>query len=292
MRMRDRHAHDIQLSFEFFPPQTAKMESTLWDSIDRLEALNPSFVSVTYGADGSTRERTQRVVKRIHDETSLTAVPHLTCVAASRDEIRSLADTYWSAGLTHLVALRGDPPQGTARYEPAGDGYPYALDLVRGLKSMRDFEISVACYPETHPESPSARFDMDYLKRKIDAGASRAISQFFFDNDVFLRFRDRAHAAGIDVPIIPGIMPVTNFERLKEFAAACGASVPRWLERRFDGLNDDHQTRRLIAASTAIDQVEALKREGVSGFHFYTLNRAELTYAICHAVGIRQRAAA
>jgi methylenetetrahydrofolate reductase (NADPH) len=268
------------------------MEATLWASIERLEGLNPSFVSVTYGADGSTRERTQRVVRRIRDETSLTAVPHLTCVAASRDEIDSLAESYWSAGLTHLVALRGDPPQSAGRYLPARDGYPYALDLVAGLKSIRDFEISVACYPETHPEAPSARFDMDYLKRKIDAGASRAVSQFFFDNDVFLRFRDRAAAAGIDVPIIPGIMPVTNFERLQGFAAGCGASVPKWLARRFEGLHDDPQTRRLIAASTAIDQVEALKREGVSGFHFYTLNRAELTYAICHAIGIRQRAAA
>ena len=287
--MRNDHLHPqhTQLSFEFFPPKTEKMEATLWSSVRRLEELGPRFVSVTYGADGSTRERTHRIVTRIATETSLTAVPHLTCVGASRDEIRAVAERYWEAGLDHVVALRGDPPQGAERYEPHPGGFAYARDLVEGLKSTRDFEVSVACYPEVHPEAPSSRFDLEYLKRKVDAGASRAITQFFFDNEVFLRFRDRAQAAGIDVPIVPGIMPVTNFTQLKKFAAGCGADVPEWLARRFDGLEDDPETRKLIAASTAIAQVEDLEREGVDGFHFYTLNRAELTYAICHHLGFR-----
>lgn len=287
--MRNTHAYagEPQLSFEFFPPKTDKMEATLWSSIRRLEELKPRFVSVTYGADGSTRERTHRIVTRIARETSLTAVPHLTCVGASRDEIGEVAERYRDAGLDHVVALRGDPPQDAERYEPHAEGYAYARDLVEGLKSAHDFEVSVACYPEVHPEAPSAQFDLDYLKRKVDAGASRAITQFFFDNETFLRFRDRAHAAGIDVPIIPGIMPVTNFTQLKKFAAGCGANVPEWLERRFEGLEDDPETRKLIAASVGVDQVEDLEREGVDGFHFYTLNRAELTYAICHALGFR-----
>lgn len=287
MRNRHVHARGPQLSFEFFPPKTDKMEATLWSSIRRLEELKPRFVSVTYGADGSTRERTHRIVTRIAKETSLTAVPHLTCVGASRSEIRKVAERYRDAGLDHVVALRGDPPQDAERYEPHPEGYAYARDLVEGLKSVHDFEVSVACYPEVHPEAPSTQFDLDYLKRKVDAGASRAITQFFFDNETFLRFRDRAHAAGVDVPIIPGIMPVTNFTQLKKFAAGCGANVPEWLERRFDGLEDDPETRKLIAASVGVDQVENLEREGVDGFHFYTLNRAELTYAICHALGFR-----
>ncbi len=287
MRNRRAYARNPQLSFEFFPPKTDKMEATLWSSIRRLEELKPRFVSVTYGADGSTRERTHRIVTRIAKDTSLTAVPHLTCVGASRGEIQEVAERYWDAGLDHVVALRGDPPQDAERYEPHPEGYAYARDLVEGLKSARDFEVSVACYPEVHPEAPSAQFDLDYLKRKVDAGASRAITQFFFDNETFLRFRDRVHAAGIDVPVIPGIMPVTNFTQLKKFAAACGANVPEWLERRFDGLEDDPETRKLIAASVGVDQVEDLEREGVDGFHFYTLNRAELTYAICHALGFR-----
>jgi methylenetetrahydrofolate reductase (NADPH) len=291
--MRGGDAYCLQLSFEFFPPKTEEMERTLWASVERLAGLQPSFVSVTYGADGSTRERTHRVVARIAEETPLTAVPHLTCVGASKAEIRDIAERYWSAGLEHVVVLRGDPPQGVgSRYEPDRNGYAYARDLVEGLKRIRDFEISVACYPEGHPESPSPKFDLDCLKRKVDAGASRAISQFFFDNDVFLRFRDRARAAGIEVPIIPGIMPVTNFAQMKRFAARCGASVPAWLERRFEGLDDDPQTRNMIAASTAIEQTDGLRREGIGGFHFYTLNRAELTYAICHAIGFRHKAAA
>lgn len=292
MRSSRVYARDPQISFEFFPPKTEQMEHTLWRSIRRLEGLKPRFVSVTYGADGSTRERTHRVVKRIAEKTSLTAVPHLTCVGASRHEIGEVAERYWSAGLDHIVALRGDPPQAADRYEPHPDGYAYARDLVEGLKTAHDFEISVACYPEGHPEAPSAQFDLDYLKRKVDAGATRAITQFFFDNEVFLRFRDRARAAGIDVPIMPGIMPVTNFTQLEKFAAGCGATVPDWLAQRFEGLENDPETRKLIAASTAIDQVEDLQREGVDGFHFYTLNRAELTYAICHALGYRYDAAA
>lgn len=284
--------HALPVSFEFFPPKTEKMEQTLWRSIERLEGLRPDFVSVTYGADGSTRERTHRIVKRILDETTLTAVPHLTCVGASRAEIDAIARDYWQDGIRHLVALRGDPPQGEENYRPRDDGYAYALDLVHGLRAVADFDISVACYPEVHPQAPSAQFDLDYLKRKVDAGASRAITQFFFDNDDYLRFRDRAAAAGVTVPIVPGIMPVTNFRQLSRFAAACGATVPEWMAERFDGLDDDPDTRKLIAASIAIDQVERLCREGAPGFHFYTLNRAELTYAICHAIGIREPATA
>lgn len=281
----------LPVSFEFFPPKTEKMEQTLWRSIDRLKALQPDFVSVTYGADGSTRERTHRIVKRILDETALTAVPHLTCVGASRAEIDAIARGYWDDGIRHIVALRGDPPQGEREYRPRADGYAYALDLVHGLNAVADFDISVACYPEVHPEAPSAAFDLDYLKRKVDAGASRAITQFFFDNDDYLRFRDRAAAAGVNVPIVPGIMPVTNFTQLRRFAAGCGATVPAWMAERFAGLEDDAETRKLIAASIAIEQVEQLKREGAPGFHFYTLNRAELTYAICHAIGVREPAA-
>ncbi len=282
---------DVRVSFEFFPPKTEKMEQTLWRSVERLKALAPDFVSVTYGADGSTRDRTHRVVRRMLDETRLVTAPHLTCVGASRAEIRDIAQAYWADGVRHIVALRGDPPQGSERYRPHPDGYAYAVDLVAGLKATADFDISVAAYPETHPAAPSAEFDLDYLKAKIDAGASRAITQFFFDTDVYLRFRDRAHARGITVPIVPGILPITNFSQAAKFADMCGASVPAWLGARFEGLEDDADTRQMIAASTAIEQVEALRREGVSEFHFYTLNRAELTYAICHALGIRQQAA-
>lgn len=292
MPTSDPRAAGTTLSFEFFPPKTAESENRLWNTVERLEPLGPRFMSVTYGADGSTREGTHRIVRGIRRRTSLPAVPHLTCVGASRAEINALAERYWNDGFRHLVALRGDAPGDADGYTPRADGYAYALDLVAGLKAVRDFEISVACYPEGHPEAPSAQFDLEYLKRKVDAGASRAITQFFFDNDVFLRFRDRARAAGIDVPIVPGIMPVANFKQLKRFASACGSTVPRWMEQRFDGLDDDPKTRQMIAASTAIDQVEALQREGVPGFHFYTLNRAELTYAVCHAIGVRHKAAA
>jgi methylenetetrahydrofolate reductase (NADPH) len=275
------------VSFEFFPPSTEKMEATMWKSIDRLAALEPSFVSVTYGADGSTRERTHNAVARIIKETNLRAAPHLTCIGASRGEIDDIAREYWDMGIRHLVALRGDVPKDADHYEPHPDGYAYASDLVEGLKKIGDFEISVAAYPEVHPEAPSAEFDLDNLKRKLDAGATRAITQFFFDTDVFLDFRERCAAAGIDTPIVPGILPITRFPQLESFASACGASVPDWLRKWFDGLEDDAQTRQLIAASVAIDQVRRLQAEGISEFHFYTLNRSELAFAICHALGVR-----
>ncbi len=276
-----------EVSFEFFPPNTEKMEATMWSSIDRLAGLEPSFVSVTYGADGSTRERTHNAVARIMKETNLRAAPHLTCIGASRGEIDDIAREYWDTGVRHLVALRGDAPQDVDHYEPHPDGYAYASDLVEGLKKVGDFEISVAAYPEVHPEAPDADFDLDNLKRKLDAGATRAITQFFFDTDVFLNFRDRCAAAGIDAPIVPGILPITRFPQLERFAAACGASVPDWLRTWFDGLEDDAQTRQMIAASVAIDQVRRLQAEGISEFHFYTLNRSELAFAICHALGVR-----
>ena len=285
-------ANDVDVSFEFFPPHTAVMEETLWRSIERLAGLRPRFVSVTYGADGSTRERTHNAVARIVQETDLTAAPHLTCIGASRGEIDDIARRYWDMGIRHLVALRGDPPKDAERYEPHPDGYAYASDLVAGLRKVADFDISVAAYPEIHPEAPNPLFDLENLKRKLDAGASRAITQFFFDVDVFLRFRDLAAAAGIDSAIVPGILPITRFPQLERFAEQCGASVPEWLHERFAGLEDDAETRQLIAASVAIEQVRALQAEGITDFHFYTLNRSELTYAICHALGVRPKKAA
>ncbi len=275
------------VSFEFFPPGDAEMEATLWRSVQRLAPLAPQFVSVTYGADGSTRTRTHQLVTRIQRETALTGAPHLTCVGASRGEILDIARQYRDQGVRHIVALRGDPPKGAARYEPHPDGFAYAADLVAGLRSVADFEISVAAYPEVHPEAPSADFDLENLQRKLDAGASRAITQFFYDIDAFLRFRDRCAAAGIRAPIVPGILPITRFPQVCRMAGRCGARIPRWLEDRFHGLDDDPETRRLIAASVAIEQVHTLERYGVRDFHFYTLNRAELTYAICHTLGVR-----
>lgn len=280
------------VSFEFFPPNTEAMEQTLWSSIQRLSVLAPRFVSVTYGADGSTRERTHAAVARILKETRLTAAPHLTCVGAEKGEIDDIARTYWDMGVRHMVALRGDQPKDAAGYRPHPDGYAYACDLVGGLRKIADFDISVAAYPEVHPEARNANADLDNLKRKLDAGASRAITQFFFDVDLYLRFRDRCARAGIDSVIVPGILPITRFPQLERFAAQCGASVPDWLRDRFEGLDDDAETRRLIAASVAIEQVRQLKREGVDEFHFYTLNRSELTYAICHALGVRPQQAA
>jgi len=276
--------HPMRFSFEFFPPRDAAMEARLWQTVQRLAPLEPSFVSVTYGADGSTRERTHEIVRRIHDETGLVSAPHLTCVGASRDEVLDIARRYWESGIRHIVALRGDPPRGSDAYTPHPDGFAYAADLVAGLRSVADFEIYVAAYPEGHPEASSPQADLDNLKRKIDAGASRAITQFFFDPAVFLRFRDAAAAAGIEVPIVPGILPITRFPQVTKFAAACGASIPDWLWQRYEGLEDDPETRRLISASVAIDMVETLRRHGVSDFHFYTLNRAELVYAICHCL--------
>jgi len=284
---------DVAVSFEFFPPGSEKMEQTLWRSIERLAPLHPRFVSVTYGADGSTRERTHGIVSRILRETDLTAAPHLTCVGASRGEIDDIARRYWDTGVRHIVALRGDPPKDSDGYTPHPEGYAYAADLVAGLKRVADFDVSVAAYPEVHPEAPSAAFDLDNLKRKLDAGASRAITQFFFDIEDFLRFRDRCAAARVAAPIVPGILPITRFPQLQRFAEGCGASVPDWLVHRFDGLDDDAETRQLIAASVAIEQARELERYGVREFHFYTLNRSELTYAICHALGVRpQRATA
>ncbi len=277
----------ISVSFEFFPPADATMEQILWQSVQRLAPLAPRFVSVTYGADGSTRERTHSLVARVQRETQLRGAPHLTCIGASRAEILDIARGYWDHGIRHLVALRGDPPQGDARYVPHPDGFAYASDLVAGLRSVADFDISVAAYPEVHPEAPSAQFDLDNLKRKFDAGASRAITQFFYETETFLRFRDGCAAAGITACIVPGILPITRFPQVLRFAARCGASIPDWLRDRFQGLDDDAETRRLIAASVAIEQVQELQREGVRDFHFYTLNRAELTFAICHALGVR-----
>lgn len=275
------------VSFEFFPPKDEQMEATLWQSIERLSPLQPRFVSVTYGADGSTRTRTHNIVTSIQETTSLTAAPHLTCVGAPREEILDIARNYWAHGIRHIVALRGDPPAGSTSYTPHPGGFAYAVDLVRGLKTVGDFEISVAAYPEVHPEAPGGDFDLDNLKAKIDAGADRAITQFFFDADSFLRFRDRCAAAGIDASIVPGILPITRFPQMLRMAQRCGANVPEWLIHRFDGLDDDPDTRRLIAAAVAIEQVQELERQGVEEFHFYTLNRSELTYAICHALGVR-----
>jgi len=263
------------------------MEATLWNSLARLAPLAPRFVSVTYGADGSTRERTHSIVTRIQQCTALTGAPHLTCIGASREQILAIARGYWDEGIRHLVALRGDAPQGQGAYRPHAQGFAYAADLVAGLARLAPFDISVAAYPEVHPAARSERADLDNLRRKLDAGATRAITQFFYDNSVFLRFRDRCAAAGIRAPLVPGILPITRFPQVLRFAHSCGASIPQWLHERFAGLDDDPDTRRLIAASVAIEQVQTLTRHGVHEFHFYTLNRAELTYAICHALGLR-----
>jgi len=281
-----------QVSFEFFPPATPKMEATLWRAIQSLEPLEPRFVSVTYGADGSTRDRTHRIVRRITAETALTCAPHLTCVGASREEVLDLARTYREDGIAHLVALRGDPPADTEAYLPREDGFAYAADLVAGLGGVGPFDISVAAYPEVHPEAPNPQFDLDNLKRKIDAGATRAITQFFFEPDVFLRFRDRCAANGIDVAIVPGILPIVNFTRMLKFAETCGATVPGWLHERFANLHEDPQAQQAEAARTAIDQVGKLHRDGVEDFHFYTLNRAELVIKICKSLGITPAPAA
>lgn len=282
---------ELAVSFEFFPPKTPEMEATLWRAIQRLAPLEPRFVSVTYGAGGGTRERTHATVRRILAETELTPAAHLTCVDASRAEVDDIARAYWEAGVRHLVALRGDPPEGGARYTPRADGYRYAADLVAGLRRIADFEISVAAYPEGHPEAASPEADLDNLKRKIDAGASRAITQFFFDVDVYLRFVERARRAGIAVPIVPGVLPITNFAQVARFAARCGATVPAWLGRLFGGLDDDAETRKLVAATVAAEHCRRLQTAGVTEFHFYTLNRADLAFAVCHILGLRPRAA-
>jgi methylenetetrahydrofolate reductase (NADPH) len=277
----------VAVSFEFFPPGDAAMEETLWRSVERLAPLKPRFVSVTYGADGSTRERTHQVVARIAHTTGLTAAPHLTCVGADRESVLEIARGYWLEGIRHIVALRGDPPAGSERYVPHPQGFAHASDLVRGLRSVGNFDISVAAYPEKHPEAADAENDLVHLQEKLDAGATRAITQFFFDTEAFLRFRDRCAARGISAPLVPGILPITRMPQMLRFAARCGASVPAWLQERFAGLDDDPDTRKLIAAAFAIGQVEQLLREGIEEFHFYTLNRADLAYAICHALGVR-----
>ncbi|WP_127088559.1 methylenetetrahydrofolate reductase [NAD(P)H] [Aquabacter cavernae] len=283
----------VRVSFEFFPPKTEEMERTLWASIERLAPLGPSFVSVTYGAGGSTRERTHATVEKIARETALAPAAHLTCVAASRAEIDEVVRDYAGAGIRHIVALRGDPVTGVGTaYVPHPDGYAHACDLVAGIRAIGDFEVSVSAYPEKHPESPSLDADIDYLKRKVDAGATRAITQFFFENDVYFRYLDKVRAAGIDIPIVPGILPVTNFKQASNFAGRTGASVPGWLLKRFEGLDDDPETRKLIAAAVAAEQVTDLVDRGVGDIHFYTLNRADLVYAICHLLGLRPQGAA
>ena len=278
---------DIAVSFEFFPPKTDAMNETLWRSIQMLAPLDPTFVSVTYGAGGSTRERTHQTVARIVQETGLAAAAHLTCVDASRAEIDKIARGYWDAGVRHIVALRGDPPEEGRDYAPHPDGYADAADLVAGLKRLAPFEISVACYPEVHPQADCPDSDLDNLKRKIDAGATRAISQFFFSADNFFRFRDRAAAAGIEAEIVPGILPVSNVAQTRKFAGMCGAQIPGWMDRMFEGLDSLPAARQLIAATVAAELCGQLYAGGVRNFHFYTLNRAELAYAICHLLGVR-----
>ncbi len=284
-------ATPLTCSFEFFPPKTEEMEQTLWASIEKLSCLGPAFVSVTYGAGGSTRDRTHRTVKRIVQETDLKPAAPLTCVSATREEVDSVIRDYWDAGVRHIVALRGDPPEGIGEtYVPYEGGYVNASDLAAGIRAIGDFEISVGCYPEKHPESPDFAADIDLLKRKIDNGATRAITQFFYDPDIYARYLERVRAAGIEIPIVPGIMPVMSFKALTNMASKIGASIPDRLADLFDGLDDDPETRRLVAATVAVDLCEKLQAMGVDQFHFYTLNRAELTFAICHMLGIRPKA--
>lgn len=280
-------AGDAKVSFEFFPPKTEKMELQLWETMQTLAPLAPRFVSVTYGAGGSTRERTHAAVARIARETSVPAAAHLTCVDASRDEIDEVARAYWDAGVRHIVALRGDPSVAGAKFAARADGYAGAAELVAGLTRVAPFEISVAAYPEVHPEALSADQDLDNLKRKLDAGATRAITQFFFSPESFFRFRDRAAAAGITNEILPGILPVSNVAQTRKIAAMCGAEIPAWMDRLFEGLDDHPTTRQLVAATLAAEMCRSLYAGGVRNFHFYTLNRAELSYAICHLLGLR-----
>ena len=281
----------VNVSFEFFPPKSDEAEANLWKAVRRLEPLNPAFVSVTYGAGGSTRERTHRTVQRIISETSLRPAAHLTCVEASRAEVDEVIEGYKAIGVDHIVALRGDPPGGSGiggAYTPRADGYANATELAQAITRIGGFDITVGAYPERHPESPSIDHDIEVLKAKVDAGATRAVTQFFFDIEAFLRFRDRVRAAGVSIPLIPGIMPVSNFKGLSRMSAACGASIPGWLAAHFDGLDDDPETRKLLAASIAAETCARLQEEGFSDFHFYTLNRAELVYAICRVLGVRE----
>ncbi|MEX2642092.1 MAG: methylenetetrahydrofolate reductase [NAD(P)H] [Acetobacterales bacterium] len=277
----------LKFSFEFFPPKNARMEEALWNTLRRLQPLNPRFVSVTYGAGGSTRERTHNIVRKIRNETGLQAAAHLTCVAATREEVDEVARGYWDAGIRHIVALRGDPPGDQDRYAPHPGGYANAAELVEGLRKIGDFEISVAAYPEKHPDSSDWDADLDNLKRKVDAGATRAITQYFFDADDYLRFLERARAAGIELEIVPGVLTINSFPQCVKFSAMCGATVHPWLHRLFEGLEEDPETARLVALNLAAEQCRTLRANGVDSFHFYTLNRAELTYAVCHILGVR-----
>jgi methylenetetrahydrofolate reductase (NADPH) len=278
----------VTVSFEFFPPKTPEMERTLWEAVSRLAPLSPAFVSVTYGAGGSTRERTHATVRRMVEETTLKPAAHLTCVAAARAEVNAIIRDYWAAGVRHIVALRGDPPGGVGtRYEPHPEGYHWSTDLVTAVKAIGDFEVSVAAYPERHPESATLLADIEMLKRKVDAGADRAITQFFFDNDVYFRYLDVAQAAGISLPIVPGIVPVQNFTQTAGFAKRTGASIPAWIAERFAGLDEDVATRRLVAAAVCAEQVVDLIDRGATHIHFYTMNRADLVYAVCHLIGLR-----
>jgi methylenetetrahydrofolate reductase (NADPH) len=291
---KSRHSTcPIKVSFEFFPPKTAEMEATLWSSIERLAPLQPNFVSVTYGAGGTTRERTHNTVARLVRETMLKPAAHLTCVAATKGEIEDVLRSYWAVGVRHVVALRGDPVAGPgAPYEAHPGGYARTSGLVAGIKRIGDFEVSVSAYPEKHPEAASLEADIDVLKEKVACGADRAITQFFFDNSLYFRYLDRVRARGIDIPIVPGILPVQNFKQAANFAAKAGASMPDWLAARFEGLDDDVETRKLVAAAVAAEQVIDLVDHGVTEFHFYTMNRADLVYAICHLLGLRPQAVA
>lgn len=285
---RRAEAPPLGISFEFFPPKNDAMAETLWASVERLAPLSPRFVSVTYGAGGSTRERTHQTVKRILDETTLKPAAHLTCVAATKAETDAIIRDYWEMGVRHIVALRGDPVEGLgARFSPHPEGYQGSAELVAGIRRIGDFEIAVSAYPEKHPDSPSIDFEIDLLKRKVDAGATRAITQFFFDNDHYFRYLERVRKAGIGIEIVPGILPVQNFRQAAGFAHRCGTDVPAWLAARFDGLENDIETRRLVAAAVAVEQVYDLLDRGVGEFHFYTMNKADLVFAICHMLGLR-----
>ncbi len=283
---------DIEVSFEFFPPKNEKMGDTLWRSVETLAPLGPRFASVTYGAGGSTRERTHQQVVRIQNEANIPAAAHLTCVEATRDQVDEVARHYWDEGIRHIVALRGDAPDGQGTYRPHPDGYANAVELIAGLKRVADFEISVAAYPEVHPDSPDRQADLDNLKAKFDAGATRAITQFFFDPECFFDFRDRAAAAGIEGEIVPGIMPVLSFAAVQRMSGLCGTAIPDWMEGLFDGLDDRPEARQLVSATIAAELCRRLYAGGVRQFHFYTLNRAELSYAICHMLGLRPKVAA
>ena len=278
---------EVKVSFEFFPPTTKKSMSLLWKCIKRLQPVRPSFVSVTYGAGGTTREHTHETVVRIAKETNMKSAAHLTCIGSNKNEITAIAERYWQVGIRHIVALRGDASNGKNSNIPHPDGYDFASELVEGLKKVADFEISVAAYPECHPESKNQNEDLDNLQRKIDAGATRAITQYFFDPDVYLRFLEQVRARGIHIPIIPGILPVTNFNQVKKFSALSGTRVPDWLADLFEDIDDDQETRKLVAASVASEQCRVLCANGIQDFHFFTLNRSDLTYAICHILGVR-----